>query len=561
MFKNLKMMPKLLGSFSLVAFIVLLIGVVGYSGISNVFKSLEEVSDRHLPSTEALQVLDGAQIEINSIEKFLLIPEMDEKTQKEQYNRFKVLQITANESLETFRAFPRTEVQNQIWQKFVPAFEKWNKDHQKYLRLYNQVDDIGNKDWDKISHQTLFINQVSFEKARLLLTEMIDLNTAQVEKFKERSHIHVSRSKTVMVASMILGVISAVILGLILAHSVTKPIEQGVNFAEKVANGDLSHKLDIDQKDEIGTLAKALNKIVSQLGHMFGDIASSVETLFTSSTDLSNISQQMSLGAKQSSNKSNTAAASADEMNTNMTSVAASAEQASTNVGMVATSAEEMTSVINEIANNSEKARSITGNAVTQVRSASDRVGDLGRAAQDIGKVTEAITEISEQTNLLALNATIEAARAGEAGKGFAVVANEIKELARQTAEATLEIKGKINGIQGATEGTVTEIEQISTVINDVNDIVTNIATAVEEQSVTTREIANNISQASSGIQEVTENIAQSSTVAESIAGDIAELNQASTEISNNSSQVNMSADQLNKLAEQLREMVALFRV
>lgn len=94
------------------------------------------------------------------------------------------------------------------------------------------------------------------------------------------------------------------------------------------------------------------------------------------------------------------------------------------------------------------------------------------------------ITEISEQTNLLALNATIEAARAGEAGKGFAVVANEIKELARQTADATSEIKEQIEGIQGSTSGTVSEIDEILKVINDVNEIVSNIATAVEEQSL-----------------------------------------------------------------------------
>ncbi len=95
----------------------------------------------------------------------------------------------------------------------------------------------------------------------------------------------------------------------------------------------------------------------------------------------------------------------------------------------------------------------------------------LGMAAQAIGQVTETITEISGQTNLLALNATIEAVRAGEAGKGFAVVANEIKELAKQTAEATQAIKGKIEDVQTPTASTVTEIDQISTVINGVNEI------------------------------------------------------------------------------------------
>ena len=139
--------------------------------------------------------------------------------------------------------------------------------------------------------------------------------------------------------------------------------------------------------------------------------------------------------------------------------------------------------------------------------------------------MTETITEISEQTNLLALNATIEAARAGEAGKGFAVVANEIKELARQTAAATVNIKDRINEIQSTTSTTVVDIEKISKVIIEINNVISGIATAVEEQSVASNEIAGNISQASQGLVEVNENVAQSTTVVADITREIAEIN------------------------------------
>jgi len=178
-----------------------------------------------------------------------------------------------------------------------------------------------------------------------------------------------------------------------------------------------------------------------------------------------------------------------------------------------------------------------------------------------LNKVTETITKISEQTNLLALNATIEAARAGDAGKGFAVVANEIKELARQTATATSEIKNRIQRIQDTTAKAIGDIEQIPKVINEINEIVSTIASTVEEQSVTTREIADNVAQASLGIQEVTIHVAQSSTVASEIASDIAEVSQAAGEMAFNSSQVNMNADELHKLAEQLKGMVGKFTV
>ena len=393
------------------------------------------------------------------------------------------------------------------------------------------------------------------------ITELINLQLEVAKNENGKAERLYKTSRNMLYGLLIVVVLVTFVAALIIIKGITVPLAKGVDFAKKMSKGDLAQTLEIDQKDEIGILICALNEMGINLRKMFVDIGAGVETLSSSSTELSAISQQMSSGSEQTSGKSNTVAAAAEEMNSNMTSVAAATEQASTNISMVATATEEMTSTISEIAQNSEKARGITNEAVTQAKSASERVDKLGKAADEIGRVTEAITEISEQTNLLALNATIEAARAGEAGKGFAVVATEIKELAKQTAAATLEIKEKIAGIQDSTAGTVTEIEQISKVINDVNEIVATIATAVEEQSATSQEIAGNIAQASQGIQEVTENVAQSSSVSGEIAKDISEINQSTGEMSNSSSQVNMSAEELSGLSEKLKEMVGQFKV
>ncbi|NNF98706.1 MAG: methyl-accepting chemotaxis protein [Desulfobacteraceae bacterium] len=365
----------------------------------------------------------------------------------------------------------------------------------------------------------------------------------------------------------IMGVIGLIVVGVIIAaallltRAVTKPIHAGVRFAEIVAEGKLSETLDIDQEDEIGQLAAALNNMVLSLRSMFEEISSGVATLTSSSTELSAISQQMATSSEQTSDKSNMVAAAAEEMSANMSSVAAASEQASTNVQMVATAAEQMSATINEIAGNTEKGREVTTVAVTQASSASEKIGRLGNAAVEVGKVTEAINEISEQTNLLALNATIEAARAGEAGKGFAVVANEIKELARQTAEATEDIRQRIDGIQGTTSETVVEIQGIEKVIGDINEIVGTIATAVEEQSVSTKEIATNVNQAAQGIQDVNTNVSQTSTVAGDIAKDIGGVNLSSQEIAEGSTQVSQSAAELSKLAEQLDGLIGRFKV
>ncbi|MFZ3048754.1 MAG: methyl-accepting chemotaxis protein [Desulfatirhabdiaceae bacterium] len=347
----------------------------------------------------------------------------------------------------------------------------------------------------------------------------------------------------------------------LIARSITYPIHKTAKFAERISEGDFTETLKMSQGGEIGVLSNSINQMVNNLRGMIGHIVDGVETLFASSTELSAISRQMSSNASQTSDRSRNVAVAAEQMSANMSSVAAAAEQASTSVNMVAAASEEMTSTITEIARNAEKARTITNHAVSNAQKASDTVNELGKAAKEIGKVTETIADISDQTNLLALNATIEAARAGDAGRGFAVVANEIKELAKQTAEATDEIKLRIEGIQDTTSGTVAQIQKISAVINDINEIVTSIASAVEEQSITTNDIACNVSQAAIGIQEVTQNVSQSSVVAQNIARDIAGVNQSGQEISANSAQVNVSAEELKALAKNLQQMVDVFKV
>ena len=194
-------------------------------------------------------------------------------------------------------------------------------------------------------------------------------------------------------------------------------------------------------------------------------------------------STQMSDGSHRVSGNAHAVAAVVEQMTANVQSVASGMEQTSTSLASVASATEQMTSTIGEIAGNSEKARRITEEATRQTARIAEQMNQLGAAAQLIGKVTETITEISSQTNLLALNATIEAARAGSAGKGFAVVANEIKELARQTAAATEDIKSRIAGVQSSASGGIAEIGKVSQIIHDVSDSVSSTAAAIEESS------------------------------------------------------------------------------
>lgn len=313
--------------------------------------------------------------------------------------------------------------------------------------------------------------------------------------------------------------------------------------------------------DEIGALTRSLNLFIGRLQKMIKDISNDSSGLSSAAMGLSAISEQMTSSAGETSEKCKMVSRAAEEMSSNMSAIAAATSQTSSNVSVVASSSESMTTTINEIAQITEKARSAAESAVSVAGRASGEMIQLDEGATQIGKVTEAIAEISEQTNLLALNATIEAARAGEAGRGFAVVANEIKELATQTARATVEIKNRIINIQCATKSTVDGIKEITETVGSLNEIVSTVANAIEEQSKAAGEIAGSVSQAAAGVQEVTTNVATSSTAAELIADEIATVNSSSNEISHISAQVNTNGKELSILAEQLKGLVSRFNV
>jgi methyl-accepting chemotaxis protein len=371
-----------------------------------------------------------------------------------------------------------------------------------------------------------------------------------------------SNSIAIFLLSFLTLLSSAGAVYLVIRKLVIRPIRESVELANKIANSDLSAAdLAVESGDEIGEAAIALNRMKDSLRRLLGGISTGVHTLASAATELSSISRQTASGTATMSDKTHTVAAAAEEASANTLSIVAGMEQSAGNLSSVASATEQMSATVGDISANTAQARAISERATGQAQTITAQMQKLGQAAHEIGQVTETITNISAQTNLLALNATIEAARAGSAGKGFAVVANEIKELAKQTAEATEDIKARIAGIQSSTGLAIGEIGQITTVIKEVGGIVSSIAAAIEEQATVTRDVAGNIAQASVGVQEANERVSQTAEVSKSIARDIAGVNAAVTEIRQGGEQVQASALDLSSLAEELGAQVAQFRM
>jgi methyl-accepting chemotaxis protein len=263
--------------------------------------------------------------------------------------------------------------------------------------------------------------------------------------------------QTVLISLGVLGIFFG-LFSFFNSYRMIKQISTVTKNAEAIAQGKLTRDTLLPGKAKSHHLGLLLNNLSGNWSKTFRWMRGNTSTLDTTSEVLRTASAELSNGARELHTLTDNVAVAAEEMSANMNAVAAAMEQSNTNVAMVAAATEEMTATINEIVGNSDKAQLITAEAVSEAEKASISIGDLGRAAEKINKVTDTIAEISDQTNLLALNATIEAARAGEAGKGFAVVANEIKALAKQTRDSTQDIAQQIEGIQQATIQAVTVI-------------------------------------------------------------------------------------------------------
>jgi len=338
-----------------------------------------------------------------------------------------------------------------------------------------------------------------------LLVEIVELGVRESGHNLSEARVNASRDTTMAIGGMVTGVVIALALGLLLTKSITGPVYKGVDFARKIAQGDLTAEVDVNQKDELGILAQALRDMVAKLREIVTEVQSASDNVASGSEELSASAEQLSQGATEQ-------AASVEEVSSSM---------------------EEMGSNIRQNADNATQTEKIALKAAQDAEAGGQAVVQAVGAMKNIAEKISIVEEIARQTNLLALNAAIEAARAGEHGKGFAVVAAEVRKLAERSGTAAAEISE-------LSSSTVTVADQAGQMLVKLVPDIQRTAELVQEISAASNEQNAGAEQINKALQQLDQVIQQNASASEEMAS---------------------TSEELSSQAEQLQSSISFFHL
>lgn len=396
-----------------------------------------------------------------------------------------------------------------------------------------------------------------------MIDELDDVTSQSLATLDEVSQKNLRSAYLIIVGCSAFSLVLAAVFGVILTRSVVRPVRSTIAVLQDIAQGegDLTRRLPVAGSDELSALAHWFNTFVEKLQHLIHQVSEKALCLADAAQTLDHNATKLEQDTKMAQVESQNAADATNEMLKAIRLASETTASVSDDISSVSTAVSQMTATISEIAHNSDTVARNTNRTSTLAKDSNQEVCELGKAAEEIGKVTEVIEDIAEQTNLLALNATIEAARAGDAGKGFAVVATEVKELARQTADATIDIRTRIERIQKTTSETIESISQIADMITSVSEVTCSIASAVEEQNVSSRHISEKVSHSADSANALSETTLRSLKECEQITRAITLVDDVAHSTAQQTEAVSRVGRTVAALSQELRNVVQQFRV
>ncbi len=356
-------------------------------------------------------------------------------------------------------------------------------------------------------------------------------------------------------------VVACVLLVWILNRSLLKPLQAATDAFARLLNGDLRHELTVTSKDEVGKLQSGINAMVKQLRTMISSMRSSSEELGLVSSGLEDTADGVEQAATATTSRSQTVSAAAEEMSQSLVSMKGSLADVSTKVQSVAAASSQVMSNADSVAANTEESTRIAKSAEALAADGGSQIRQLEGAADGIGEIVDVIKDIAEQTNLLALNATIEASRAGESGQGFAVVAAEVKQLARQTADATNGIRQRIESIQGISGQVVNAMNEIETVVQSVSKCTEDTSRAVAEQRTTISSVTQQVEEAANLTAAVSNSVDETVAAAQEVSESIHAVNSIAEKTSQEVSATKEAGVNVRRVSDSFSEQLETFAV
>lgn len=377
--------------------------------------------------------------------------------------------------------------------------------------------------------------------------DLVKYQQGLTKKAAGEARVTYRRAVIILLVAGVLIMSFAMFLAVFLKNSIIRPLKEAVSVAHRIAQGDLTVRIDTAATDETGQLLAAMKNMAESLQHIIGEVKVAAENIGAASRQMNNSSETMSHGAGEQAARASQVATASEEMSQTVLDVAKSSASIETSATETAKLAKEGEAVVERSV---EKVRAIA----RTIDESGQSIKLLGERSDQIGAILNVINEIADQTNLLALNAAIEAARAGEAGRGFAVVADEVRKLAERTGSSTSEIGTMIRSIQ----------EEVSKAVSSMDGIIREVKVGVDlstQGGGVLRNIVDSVDQLHVMVQQIasaTEEMAQTS---DEINKDIEMIASVSRETSGNSEQIKGASNQLSELSVNLERIVSGFTV